>query len=270
MPGAKYLERGVYMANQPTALVTGGSRGIGRATCVALAREGYTVVINYAGNLAAAEETLAEVEKAGGRGELCQADVGVREERALLLEFCMDTFGRLDVLVNNAAITSPERGDLLDVTEKAFDQVMKVNLKGPFFLSQAAAKLMIKLISDKTILGGTIINMSSISAYASSTNRGEYCISKAGLSMATMVFADRLADEGIRVYEIRPGVIETDMTGPVHDKYTKRIREGLSPIRRWGKPQDVGKAVAMLARGDLAFSTGEVINVDGGFHFRRL
>jgi len=174
------------------------------------------------------------------------------------------------VLVNNAGIAPRERRDLLELTEESYDHVMGVNLKSPFFLTQSAARIMMELIQTKRIDGGAIINVSSISAYTASVNRGEYCLSKAGVSMATALWAARLADSGIRVYEVRPGVIATDMTSGVQKKYDALISGGLTPIRRWGQPDDVGRAVAAIARGDFPFSTGEVFNVDGGFHLRTL
>jgi NAD(P)-dependent dehydrogenase (short-subunit alcohol dehydrogenase family) len=180
----------------------------------------------------------------------------------------MEHLGRLDLLVNNAGIAPPTRYNLLEMPPESFDLVMGTNLRAPFFLTQAAARLMIRQLQDKTIPSATIVNVSSVSAYAVSTNRGEYCLSKAGVSMATALYAVELAQYGIRVYEVRPGVIETDMTSTVKKKYDKLIAEGFSPIKRWGKPEDVAKAVASLARGDLPFSTGEVINVDGGYHLR--
>ncbi|HOA75241.1 MAG TPA: 3-ketoacyl-ACP reductase [Phycisphaerae bacterium] len=254
--------------NKPVALVTGGSRGIGRGICQALGAEGFRVLVNYNSNLEAAEETCQMIQAAGGEAISCQADISHAEHRDLLLDFCMEHLGRLDLLVNNAGIAPPTRYDLLEMPPESFDLVVGTNLKAPFFLTQAAARLMIKQLEEKIIPSATIINVSSISAYAVSTNRGEYCISKAGVSMATALFAVELAKYGIRVYEIRPGIIETDMTAGVKKKYDKLIAEGFSPIKRWGKPEDIGKAVAALARGDLPFSTGEVINVDGGFHLR--
>ncbi len=256
------------MPNKPVALVTGGSRGIGRGICLALGQEGFKVLVNYNSNLDAAEETCRMIEAAGGHAISCQADIAHAEERDLLLDFCLEHLGRLDVLVNNAGIAPPVRHDLLEMPPESFDLVVGTNLKAPFFLTQAAARLMINQLKEKRIPGATIVNISSVSAYAVSTNRGEYCISKAGVSMATALFAVELAQYGIRVYEVRPGVIETDMTAGVKKKYDKLIAEGFSPIKRWGTPEDVGKAVAALARGDLPFSTGEVINVDGGFHLR--
>lgn len=254
----------------PVALVTGGSRGIGRGICMALAREGFTVLVNYHTNLSAAEETRELIEKAGGTADLCQGNVALKEHRDLLLDYCMETLGRLDVLVNNAGIAPPKRMDLLETTEESFDKVLNTNLKSAFFMSQMAGRLMVSQLENKSISRAAIINVSSISAYTASVSRGEYCVSKAGLSMVTQLFAARLAEYGINVYEVRPGVVATDMTAGVKDKYDKLISDGLTPIERWGQPEDVGKAVAMLARGDLPFSTGEVINVDGGFHLRRL
>ncbi len=258
------------MNGKPVALVTGGSRGIGRGICLALAHEGFTVLVNYLKDMAAAEKTCDLIEKAGGSAELCQADVSLKEHRDLLLDFCMENLGRLDVLVNNAGIPTAKRVDLLQATEASYDQILDTNLKSVFFLSQAAARLMIGQIEGKSIPTATIVNISSISAYAVNPNRGDYCISKAGVSMVTRLFAMRLATHGINVYEVRPGMIATDMTAPVKDRYDKLIADGLTPIRRWGQPEDVGRAVAMLARGDLAFTTGSAIDVDGGFHMRSM
>jgi NAD(P)-dependent dehydrogenase (short-subunit alcohol dehydrogenase family) len=199
-----------------------------------------------------------------------QADVGVAEGRRLLVSAALSEFGRLDVLVNNAGITSPGRRDLLDATEEGWDEVFATNLKGPFFLAQLAAREMIALREKGTITGGTIVNISSISAYAVSTNRADYCLAKSALPMLTWLLATRLADDQIRVYEICPGVIASDMTAPVQAKYDALIAEGLSPIRRWGQPDDVARAVAAVVAGVFPFSTGERINVDGGFHIRRL
>jgi NAD(P)-dependent dehydrogenase (short-subunit alcohol dehydrogenase family) len=258
------------MQSRPVALVTGGSRGIGQGICYALAKEGFTVLINFNSNIAAAEQTRNQIESDGGNAEICQSNIAQAEDRDLLLDYCMETLGRLDLLVNNAGIAPPERLDLLETTVDNFDTVLETNLKGPFFLSQAAARLMVHQLREELIPTANIINISSISAYTASINRGEYCISKAGLSMMTSLFADRLAEFGIGVYEVRPGIIATDMTSGVKKKYDALIKNGLTPIKRWGQPDDVGKAVASIARGDLPFSTGEVINVDGGFHMRRL
>ena len=173
-------------------------------------------------------------------------------------------------LVNNAGVAPKDRMDLLEMEEESFDRLLFTNLKGPFFLTQLVAKWMIEERRKNPESDFKIVNISSVSAYASSINRGEYCMSKAGVSMMTKLYAHRLADEGINVYEIRPGIIRTDMTGAVAEKYDKSIADGITPIRRWGTPEDIGKAVTAIALGYLPFSTGEVINVDGGFHIQRL
>lgn len=254
----------------PVALITGASRGIGRAIALRLAQDGYAVVVNYHTQREAAEEVVATAAAAGGKAVAVQGDVAVAGDRQRLVEAALGQFGRLDVLVNNAGITSPGRKDLLEATEASFDTVMATNLKGPFFLAQAAARAMIDLRQAGTIPRGTIINVSSISAYAVSTNRADYCLAKAAMPMMTWLLADRLAEYGIYVYEVCPGVIASDMTAPVREKYDRLIAEGLTPIRRWGQPEDVAAAVALLASGQLPFSTGDRINVDGGFHIRRL
>jgi NAD(P)-dependent dehydrogenase (short-subunit alcohol dehydrogenase family) len=263
----------------PVALVTGASRGIGRGIALELAKGGFDVAINYAGNVAAARQTSADCNSAGTangktiRAEICQADISKTEDRHRLIEFVREKFGRLDVLVNNAGVAPDVRADILDATETSFDRLVNINVKGPYFLTQLAAKWMIEQRRDGKPSGSVspkIITISSISAYTASINRGDYCISKAALSMLTPLYASRLAEHGINVYEIRPGVISTDMTGPVKEKYDKLIAEGLTPITRWGVPEDIGKAVAAVALDAFPFSTGEVINVDGGFHLRRL
>jgi 3-oxoacyl-[acyl-carrier protein] reductase len=258
------------VVNQPVALVTGASRGIGRAIAAGLAREGHAVTVNYHSNRQAADEVVGQIGQAGGQAIAIQADIGASADRARLIDQTLARFGRLDVLVNNAGITSVGRRDLLEATEESWDTVFATNLKGPFFLAQLAARQMITLIDSKTIPRGTIVNISSISAYAVSTNRADYCMAKAAMQMMTWLFADRLAEHKINVYEVCPGVIASDMTAPVKEKYDALIADGLSPIRRWGQPEDVAAAVAMLASGQLPFSTGDRINVDGGFHIRRL
>ena len=257
------------------ALVTGASRGIGRAITLELARGGYDVMLNYRSNEAAALETCVEAKVIGGDGavmSICQADIGSRSAREELLSTTKKEFGRLDLLVNNAGIAPEKRVDLLEANEEDFDHLINVNLKGPYFLSQAAARWMIELKAAAHITDyrPAIVNITSVSSYAATPERGAYCVSKAGLSMATGLFAARLADEGINVYEIRPGVIATDMTAGVKDKYDRLISQGLTPLKRWGTPEDVGRAVAAVASGSFRFSTGEVINIDGGFHLRRL
>lgn len=259
------------------ALITGASRGIGRGIAIQLARFGFDLVLNYRSNEEAAQATAANCVAAAKdkaltiRAEICRGDVSSAKDRAQLLEFTDHTFGRLDLLVNNAGMAPRQRLDILEATESSFDELMNVNLKGPFFLTQAVASYFLKLRGN---LGQDyrpkIITISSVSAYTASINRGDYCISKAGLSMVTALFAARLAADGINVYEIRPGIIATDMTSGVKEKYDALIANGLTPMPRWGEPEDVAKTVAAIAQDLLPFSTGEVINVDGGFHLRRL
>ena len=265
------------------ALVTGASRGIGRGIALALARIGFDLAINYAANARAAEQTAADCLAAAAahkhliRARTCRADIAVAADRQALIAGVKAAFGRLDLLVNNAGVAPKVRADLLETSEESLDRVLSINAKGPFFLTQLAARWMIEQVTAR----GTgpdqsgpprpkIVIISSVSAYAASVNRPEYCLAKAALSMLTPLFAARLADYGINVYEIRPGIIATDMTAPVRDNYDRLIAEGLTPIRRWGTPEDVGKAVVAIAQDLLPFSTGEVINVDGGFHIRRL
>jgi NAD(P)-dependent dehydrogenase (short-subunit alcohol dehydrogenase family) len=253
------------------ALVTGASRGIGRGIALALAAEKFHIVVNYASNAAAAEEVKQLIEQAGGKAACVKADVSSAADRRRLVEESLAAFGRIDLLVNNAGIAPSVRADLLEASEESFDKLISTNLKGPYFLSQLVAKQMLRQIEADKSSRPRIVTISSISAYTASINRGDYCIAKAGLGMMTQLFAARLANEGINVYEIRPGIIETDMTGPVKAKYDKLILEdGITPIRRWGKPEDIGKAVVAVAKDLLPFSTGEVINVDGGFHLRVL
>lgn len=254
------------------ALVTGASRGIGRAIAIELGRIGYDVLINYRSNAVEAERTREMVADENARAEIFAADVANHDDRQQLVTHTRERFGRLDLLVNNAGIAPDKRVDLLEASTESFDRLLNVNLKGPFFLSQLVARWMIEQKDSGAMndYAPAIVNISSISAYAASPERAEYCISKAGLAMMTKVFAARLADEGINVYEIRPGVITTDMTAGVREKYDKQIADGLTPISRWGTPEDVARAVAAIASGSFPFSTGEVINVDGGFHLRRL
>ncbi len=250
------------------AIVTGAARGIGRGIAVALAGLGWSVVVNYHGNAAAARECLKLVESAGGHGLPVQADIALTADRERLLAQTLETFGHIDLLVNNAGMGPRVRMDMLEVTEASYDEVMSTNLKGPFFLTQQVARSMIDHLA--AIPNPKIVNIGSVSAYASSTNRAEYCISKAGVAMSTILFGDRLAEYGINVYEIRPGIVATDMTSRVKDKYDRLIAEGVTPIRRWGQPEDVARAVVAIVQDLLPFSTGHVIDVDGGFHLRRL
>jgi NAD(P)-dependent dehydrogenase (short-subunit alcohol dehydrogenase family) len=237
---------------------------------LALAKAGWQVAFSYLGNTSAAQIALAEIQALGAAGLAVQADIGASEDRAALIAEVLEQFGGIDLLVNNAGMAPRQRVDLLEMAEASYDEVLSTNLKGPFFLTQQVARIMIEQQRAEPDKMPVIVNISSISADTSSTNRGEYCISKAGMGMMTQLFADRLAAEGIRVYEIRPGIIETDMTAAVKAKYDQKIAEGLFPIRRWGQPEDVAQAVLALASGILPYSTGEVIHVDGGFHIRRL
>jgi 3-oxoacyl-[acyl-carrier protein] reductase len=261
------------MSSRPVSLVTGASRGIGRGIALELAKLGHSIVINYAGNANAAAECLELVGEAGGDGITLQADISSTTDRARLVQEVIDFYGRIDLLVNNAGVAPAIRADLLEASEESFDRLISINLKGPYFLTQRVASVMIDQVKRGIVNSfgpPRIVTVSSISAYAASVNRGDYCISKAGLSMMTALFAARLAEFGINVYEVRPGVVATDMTEGVREKYDMLIEQGAWPIRRWGHPEDVGRAVAAIARGDLPFSTGEVINVDGGYHLRSL
>ncbi len=257
-------------STEKVALVTGAGRGIGRGIARSLAQKGWSIVINYRGNRTAADEALAMVREAGGEGLIVQADVGSDQDRARLVDETLAQFGHIDLLVNNAGMAPRQRIDLLEMGVASYDEIMEVNLRGPFFLTQRVANTMVQQVEDDTIADPAIINISSLSAYTSSPARSEYCVSKAGMAMMTALFADRLAEYGINVYEIRPGIIQTDMTSVVTEKYDKLIADGLTPIRRWGQPDDVARAVIAIAEGYLPFSTGEVINVDGGFHLQRL
>lgn len=259
------------MDAERVAIVTGSSRGIGRGIALALAGHSWSVIINYRHNRAAAEDVRHKIEALGASALVVQADMAVSADLEGLVDATLDRYGRIDLLVNNAGIGPRERADMLQVGEVSYDEVMTINLKGPFFLTQRVANEMIDLVRQGRIQRPKIVNISSISAYTSSPARAEYCLSKAGLSMMTALWADRLAEFGINVYEIRPGIIQTDLTAVVKEKYDRLIlEEGLTPIRRWGLPEDVGKAVIAIAQDLLSFSTGEVINVDGGFHLSRL
>ena len=240
------------------ALVTGASRGIGRAVATELART-HRVIGTYRGNLAAAE-SLRDCCGA----EIFQMDVASRADREALVEFVRNEHGSLDLLVNNAGMAPRVRNDLLEASEESFEEVLGTNLQGPYFLTRDAAKLMLERGS------GRIVFVTSISSYTASTNRGEYCVSKAGLSMAAQLYASRLAPEGIGVFEVRPGIIETDMVAPVLEKYRRLAAEGLLPQGRLGRPDDVALAVRAIADGNLDYSAGQVIDVDGGFHLRSL
>ncbi|MGO8697684.1 MAG: 3-ketoacyl-ACP reductase [Limisphaerales bacterium] len=257
-------------ARKPVALVTGGARGIGFGIARALAREGFDLTICGTRDAAAVEPSLQGLRGLHAATLYVQADVSDRRARQTLVEAVRERFGRLHLLVNNAGIAPKVRADMLEATEESFAELLRVNLQGPYFLTQRCAQWMIEQKRADAAWRGCVINISSVSATVASTNRGDYCISKAGVSMATQLWAARLGEFAIPVYEIRPGLIQTDMTEPVRGKYDKMIAEGLLVERRWGTPEDIGKAVAMLARGDLPYATGQVLNLDGGLTLERL
>ncbi len=252
------------------ALVTGGSRGIGLGISRCLAGEGYNLAICGRRPETQVGDALSELRKTGVEVLYIRADVAQRDDRSRLLGEIEERFGCLNVLVNNAGVAPEKRVDMLETSEESFDRVMDVNLKGPYFLTQAAARWMIKQKQADSNYEGRIINISSVSATVASPGRSEYCVSKAGLSMTTKLWAALLGESGIPVYEVRPGIVMTDMTAGVSERYQKLIDGGLTIQRRWGLPEDVGRAVAMLVRGDLTYSTGQVIMVDGGLTVHRL
>lgn len=254
---------------EKVALVTGSSRGIGYQIARRLGQDGFRVVLAATGSREKNQKALDVLTEKGIPWHYVQADMGKQEDRLRLVFEAMEAFGRIDVLVNNAGVAPDVRADLLEMTEESFDRVIGINTKGNLFLTQAVAKQMLKqeIVGKKR---GTIINISSCSAEVSSINRGEYCVSKAGVSVLTKLFADRLAGEGIFVHEIRPGVIATDMTNGVREKYDKLIAEGSFPIARWGTAEDVAEAVAAFAGDSFLYTTGNYIDVDGGFHIKRL
>jgi len=265
------------MAERPAAIVTGASRGIGKGIAKELASLGYDLVVNHFDFTAdgkpdesKAVQTQKELKALGAACEILRGDISSAADRQSLVALAKSKFGRCDMLVNNAGVAPSKRMDILEATEQSFDRVLGINLKGPYFLTQLVANWMIEQKKANPDRAFRIVNTSSISAYTSSPARGEYCVSKAGVSMMTVLYADRLAEYGIGVFEIRPGIIATDMTSVVKDKYDKMIAEGLTPIKRWGQPEDIARAVGAIAEGRLDFSTGQVINVDGGFHLRRL
>jgi NAD(P)-dependent dehydrogenase (short-subunit alcohol dehydrogenase family) len=252
------------------ALVTGGTRGIGFGVAQCLARDGFDLAVCGLRDEGAAAEALTALRKLGADVLYVPADVSDAAARRRLIDAVKQRFGRLHIAVNNAGVAPKVRADILEATEESFESVLKVNLQGPYFLTQAVANWMIQQKKADPAWRGCIVNISSISATVASVNRGDYCISKAGVAMATQLWASRLGEFNIPVYEVRPGVVKTDMTAGVTAKYDKLLGEGLAIQRRWGQPDDVGKAVAMLARGDLPYSTGQVIMVDGGLTVQRL
>ena len=252
------------------ALVTGGARGIGLGIAQRLAADGFDLALCGMREEAAVAAVVSGLRTAGADVLYVQADVGDAAARERLVQAVKRNYGRLHVLVNNAGVAPQVRADILEASEDSFERVLRTNLQGPYFLTQACANWMIAQKKSATEFQGCIINVSSISATLASVNRGEYCISKAGVSMATQLWAVRLGEYNIPVYEIRPGVVKTDMTTGVQAKYDALLSEGLAIQRRWGMPEDVGKAVAALARGDFPYSTGQVIMVDGGLTVPRL
>ena len=254
------------------AVVTGSARGIGHATALALGKAGYHVIFS---DVRAAEEVpnlVPEAEAQGISAEYVKCNIASEEDRLHLFRYLEETYGRVDVLVNNAGVAPLVRADILETTFESVDRLIKINLEGTFFMCQTAANTMlrIKAKGEAEDYSPRIVNIASMSSYTSSTNRGEYCISKAGISMVTKLFADRLAKDAIYVFEVRPGIIMTDMTAVVKEKYEKMIAEGVTPIPRMGQPEDVANCVMAAVSGLLDFATGQVLNADGGFHIRRL
>ncbi len=258
------------MTNKRVALVTGAARGIGNGIALQLAKDGYNIAIMDVLKESDVEENIDQVRKAGAEVLYVNGDITSAKSREEVVSKTIDKFGRIDTLVNNAGVGPKVRMDILETTEESFDFVTGINLKGTFFLTQLVANKMIGFTKEIEDYMPMIVNIASMSSYVSSVSRGEYCISKAGVSMVTKLFADRLAEFGINVYEIRPGIILTPMTSVVKDKYDKLIAEGITPIKRWGYPEDIANAVSAFCSGKFAFSTGEVVNVDGGFHIQRL
>jgi 3-oxoacyl-[acyl-carrier protein] reductase len=257
--------------SKQVALVTGGTRGIGLGIAKALAESGFDLAINGRRENKDVADAISNLQKAGANVLYLQADISDPSARAPMLRQIENHFARLDVLVNNAGVAPDVRADILDATEESFDRLVSINLKGPYFLTQLAARWMIR---QRNAAGqswrGCIINISSVSATVASVNRGDYCITKAGIAMASRLWAARLAEFGIDVYEIRPGVIATDMTAAVREKYDRLIDAGLTIENRWGAPEDVGRAAAALARGDIPYATGQVLHIDGGMTIPRL
>jgi len=250
------------------ALITGSRRGIGLGIAIELSKAGFDIVLNGTSARKDSQNAIEAVKAQGVDCRYVQADISKRAARAKLISQVKHYFGKINILVNNAGVAPEKREDILVATEESFDRLMRINLKGPYFLTRDIASWMIAQKKNRPQEKFCIINIVSINAYTASPSRGEYCVSKAGLAMMTALFAVRLAEYGIRVYEIRPGIIKTDMTIPVRDKYSKLISEGVTPIARWGLPEDIGKAAVALAMDYFPFSTGDIINVDGGYHLR--
>jgi NAD(P)-dependent dehydrogenase (short-subunit alcohol dehydrogenase family) len=252
------------------AFITGGTRGIGFGVALALGKAGFDLAVNGMRNEGDVADALEELRNLGVNVAYFQGNVAVREDRQAMLDKILSHFGSLNVLVNNAGIAPRERADILQAKEEIWDEVMEINLKGPYFLTQLFANYFVEKKLENPLFEASIINISSISAFVASVNRGEYCISKAGIAMATKLWATRLGEYDIPVYEIQPGIIKTDMTAGVVEKYDKLFQEGITLQRRWGLPDDVGKVAAMLAQGNMPYATGQAIKVDGGLHIQRL
>lgn len=252
------------------ALITGGSRGIGLGIAIQLAKSGFDLAINGIRDESSVDEPLESLRRAGANVVYCQGNVASSVDRKAVVQKVRENFGKLNLLVNNAGIAPKERRDILETSEESFDDVLSTNLKSTYFLSQLAANWMIDQKKSDAAFTGCIINVSSISATVASVNRGEYCVSKAGVGMVTQLFAVRLGELDIPVFEVRPGIISTDMTAGVKEKYDKLIEGGLTVQKRWGNPADVGKVVAALASGSFPYSTGQVIMIDGGLTIPRL
>jgi NAD(P)-dependent dehydrogenase (short-subunit alcohol dehydrogenase family) len=255
---------------KPVALITGGSRGIGLGIAQALVKQGYRVAINGVRAADQVVEPLKQLNAEGGEAIYCQGNVGSADDRRKIMEDIKAKWGQLNLLVNNAGVAPKERKDILEADEQSFDWLMGINLKGPYFLTQQAANWMIEQKTKNSKDSFSIINISSVSATIASVNRGEYCISKAGMSMSTKLWAARLGEFDIPVYEIQPGVIRTDMTAGVNEKYDKMIAAGLTLQRRWGQPEDLGKTVIALAEGMIPYATGQIIHTDGGMTIQTL
>jgi len=252
------------------AFITGGTRGIGLGIAIELAKAGFDLAVNGVRDEAAVKSVLEELCKLGVQVTYVRGDVSKNEDRQRMVEEILDRFGKINVLVNNAGIAPPERKDILEATEESFEYVLNVNLQGPYFLTQLVANQMIELKKQNQNEFFCIINVSSVSATVASTNRGEYCISKAGIAMATKLWAARLGEFDIPVYEIQPGVIKTDMTSGVQEKYDRLFQQGLAIQQRWGTPHDIGKVATAMASGNMPYSTGQVVMVDGGMTVQRL
>lgn len=244
---------------KPAALVTGANRGLGRGIALALAARGFDVVVN-------------DLERSGDEGipgaAFVAGDIADTAQHGRIVDEAFGAFGALHCLVNNAGVMTSVRGDMLELTEQSFDRVMGINLRGTFFLTQRVVRRMLAQTDDGSFR--SIVTISSVNAFMAGVTRADYSLSKSALTMLVKLFAVRLADAGIRCYEVRPGIMRTDMTKPVREAYDRRIADGIVPIRRWGEPEDVGRAVAMLAAGELGFSTGEAVHVDGGLHIQTL